>query len=172
MLKGIVDDPLLEGGHEGNKGALRMGMWVRVKRGLVVVGLLLALGLAGFAPGAALAAAKHGSEASTIVVEGNRRVDTDTVRSYFKAGPGGHLDAAAINAGIKALYASGLFEDIHISQQGERLVVSVVEAPVIDRVAFEGNYRMKDEQAAAGDPVEGARHAVASHGAAGRPAHR
>ena len=51
-----------------------------------------------------------------------------------------------INAGIKALYASGLFQDIHVTTQGDRVIVTVVEAAVIDRVAFEGNHRMKDEQ--------------------------
>ena len=84
--------------------------------------------------------------ASQIVVEGNRRVDTDTIRQYFKAAPGEHLDADKINAGIKALYASGLFQDIHVTTQGDRVIVTVVEAPVIDRLAFEGNHRMKDEQ--------------------------
>jgi outer membrane protein insertion porin family len=124
-----------------------MMRWVRVKRGLVVAGLLLAVGLFGLAPGAASAAPRERAAAATeIVVEGNRRVEADTVRSYFKAAPGERLDAAKIDAGLKALYASGLFQDIHVATQGNRLIVTVVEAPVIDRVAFEGNHRMKDEQ--------------------------
>jgi len=99
------------------------------------------------APGAALAAPRERAGAATeIVVEGNRRVEADTIRSYFKAAPGERLDAAKIDAGLKALYASGLFQDIHVSTQGNRLIVTVVEAAVIDRVAFEGNRRMKDEQ--------------------------
>ncbi len=31
-------------------------------------------------------------------------------------------------------------------QQGGKIIVTVVEAPVINRLAFEGNHRMKDEQ--------------------------
>lgn len=124
-----------------------MKMWVRVKRGLVVAGLLLAVGLFGLAPGAASAAPReHVAAATEIVVEGNRRVEADTIRSYFKAAPGERLDADKIDAGLKALYASGLFQDIHVATQGGRLIVTVVEAPVIDRLAFEGNHRMKDEQ--------------------------
>ncbi|HEX8829194.1 MAG TPA: outer membrane protein assembly factor BamA, partial [Xanthobacteraceae bacterium] len=122
-----------------------MKMWVRVKRGLVVAGLLLAVGFIGFGSGAAFAAPRQ-SAAAQIVIEGNHRVDADTIRQYFKPGPDGRLDADAINEGIKALYASGLFQDIHISRQGGRLIVSVTEAPVIDRVAFEGNFHVKDEQ--------------------------
>src|SRR5579859_2682038 len=128
-----------------------MMRWVGVKRGLVVAGLLLAVGVfgvaPGLAPGAASAAPRERAVAATeIVVEGNRRVEADTIRSYFKAAPGERLDAAKIDAGLKALYASGLFQDIHVTPQGNRLIVTVVEAPVIDRVTFEGNRRMKDEQ--------------------------
>jgi outer membrane protein insertion porin family len=125
-----------------------MNMWVRVGRGLVVACLLLGAGLVGFSAGTASAAPPDevGASASSIVVQGNRRVEADTVRSYFKVGPGEHLDAAKINAGLKALYASGLFEDVHITQSGGHLIVTVVEAAVINRLAFEGNHRMKDEQ--------------------------
>ncbi len=123
-----------------------MSGWV--KRGLVMVGLLLAVGSVGLNAGVAYAAPPAESSASsdTIVVEGNRRIEADTVRSYFKLGPGEHLDEAKINAGLKALYSSGLFEDVHISHVGGHVVVTVVEAAVIDRLSFEGNHRVKDEQ--------------------------
>jgi len=112
-----------------------------------VAGLLLGGVLLGFAPDAAFAApAETGATAASIVVQGNRRVEADTIRSYFKVAPGEPLDAAKIDAALKALYASGLFEDVRISQAGGRLVVTVVEAPVIDRLVFEGASKIKDEQ--------------------------
>jgi outer membrane protein insertion porin family len=112
-----------------------------------VAGLLLAGVCIGFAPGAAFGApAQSGVAADAIVVEGNRRVEADTIRSYFRVAPGERLDAAKIDAALKALYASGLFQDVHIAQSGNRLIVTVVEAPVIDRLAFEGNLKIKDEQ--------------------------
>jgi outer membrane protein insertion porin family len=125
-----------------------MDMCVRVRRGLVLAGLLLGVGIVGLGAGVAYAAppAEAGVSASNIVVQGNRRVEADTVRAYFKAGPGEHLDAAKIDAALKALYASGLFDDVHITQSGGRIIVTVVESPVINRLAFEGNHRMKDEQ--------------------------
>ena len=64
----------------------------------------------------------------------------------ISARPGDRLDAAKIDDGLKALYATGLFQDVRISQAGGRLVVTVVENPVINRVAFEGNKKVKDEQ--------------------------
>jgi outer membrane protein insertion porin family len=84
--------------------------------------------------------------ASSIVVEGNRRVEADTIRSYFRLAPGERLDAAKIDEGFKALYATGLFQDVRIGQSGGRLLVTVVENPVINRVAFEGNKKVTDEQ--------------------------
>lgn len=80
--------------------------------------------------------------ASSIVVEGNRRVDAETIRSYFGTGP---LTPMRISAGIDALYATGLFSDVNVSQQGGRLVVRVSENEVINRIAFEGNKKIKDE---------------------------
>jgi outer membrane protein insertion porin family len=108
--------------------------------GLAVGSLVLAWSMAG----APFAAAQKAS--ADIVVEGNRRVEADTVRSYFHPVPGERLDAAKIDAGLKALYATGLFQDVRIREAGGRLVVTVVEAPVINKVAFEGNKRVKDEQ--------------------------
>jgi outer membrane protein insertion porin family len=86
--------------------------------------------------------------ATTIVVQGNRRVEADDIRSRFALGPDHSLDAAAIDTGIKALYATGLFSDVKVARSGEHMVVTVVEAPVIDRVEFEGNHAVKDKQLA------------------------
>jgi outer membrane protein insertion porin family len=124
-----------------------MEMCVRVKRGLVVVSLLLGIGVAGLPVGVSFAApAETALTASNIVVEGNRRVDADTIRSYFKVAPGERLDAGKIDAALKALYGTGLFQDVRISQSGNRLIVTVIEAAVINKIAFEGNHRLKDEQ--------------------------
>src|SRR3982751_2568019 len=87
--------------------------------------------------------------AASIQVEGNRRVEVETIRSYFKPGPGGRLDQGRIDDGLKALIETGLFQDVRINQAGGRLVVTVVENPVIGRVAFEGNKKVKDEQLSA-----------------------
>jgi len=87
--------------------------------------------------------------ANSIEVKGNRRVETDTIRSYFKHGPGGQMTAEQENEGLKALIATGLFQDVQIDHSGGHLVVSVVENPVINRIAFEGNTKAKDEQLSA-----------------------
>jgi outer membrane protein insertion porin family len=84
--------------------------------------------------------------APRITVEGNRRVEADTIRSYFQVASGEALDPVKIDAAIKALYASGLFKDVAIERTADGLTVRVVEAPVIDRIQFEGNKSLKDKQ--------------------------
>ena len=81
-----------------------------------------------------------------IDVQGNRRIDADTVRSYFHAASDGRFDEAARDAGLKALLATRLFDDVRIERVGERLVVHLHEAPVLDRVAFEGNKKIQDKE--------------------------
>jgi outer membrane protein insertion porin family len=81
-----------------------------------------------------------------IAVLGNRRVDADTVRSYFHAGPDGRFDAAALDAALKALLATGLFDKVTIDRAGEHVIVHLSEAPVLGRVVFEGNKKIKDAE--------------------------
>jgi outer membrane protein insertion porin family len=85
----------------------------------------------------------------TITVEGNRRIDADTVRSYFHPAPDGRFDDAARNAALKALLATGLFDKVTIDRAGEHLVVHLTEAPVLGRVAFEGNKKIQDKDLSA-----------------------
>ncbi len=81
-----------------------------------------------------------------ITVEGNRRIEADTIRSYFRADARGRIDTAAADMALKALFDTGLFQDVRVKREGGRLVVTVVENPVISRVAFEGNKSVKDDQ--------------------------
>jgi outer membrane protein insertion porin family len=129
------------------KGALRMILWVQLLRGLGLVGTVLAGVVFGVAGGAIATSERAAAQAgASIVIEGNRRVEADTIRSYFRTGPGERLDNRKIDQAIKALYATGLFEDIRIRHVGGRIIVSVVENPVINQVAFEGNKKLKDDQ--------------------------
>ncbi len=122
-----------------------MNVGMRVRGGMLAALIMLATPVA-----ATLVASPAFAQAvSSIQVEGNRRVEVETIRSYFKPGPGGRLDQARIDDGLKALIETGLFQDVRISQPGGRLIVTVVENPVIGRIAFEGNKKVKDEQLSA-----------------------
>ena len=123
-----------------------MGLWVRV-RGLALAGLVLGGVVVGLGVASLVAADFAVAQTATsIVVEGNRRVESDTIRSYFRVGPGERLDSVKADEGVKALFATGLFADVRPRWEGGRLIVTVVENAVINRIQFEGNKRVKDEQ--------------------------
>src|SRR3954452_21052257 len=128
------------------RGALRMRLWVRWLRGLCLVGAILSGGVLSAGVGAVAGSTAALAQSSQIVVEGNRRVEAETVRSYFRTNAGERLDSYKIDQALKALYATGLFQDVRINQAGGRLVVTVVENQVINRLAFEGNKKVKDDQ--------------------------
>jgi outer membrane protein insertion porin family len=124
-----------------------MKFGLRVLRGGFAAALIMvALPVAFGATATLVSTQAQAQNAASIGVEGNRRIEADTIRSYFKPGPNGRLDAARIDDGLKALVETGLFQDVKINQAGGRIIVVVVENPVIGRVAFEGNKKVKDEQ--------------------------
>ncbi|HEX4411016.1 MAG TPA: outer membrane protein assembly factor BamA [Xanthobacteraceae bacterium] len=115
--------------------------------------------VAGCAAATAADAGDSHAADSAITVNGNQRIGADMIRSYFNAGSGGHFDAAALDDALKRLYATGLFKDVKIAHEGDRVLVMVVENPTVAVVAFEGNHKLKDEdlkkavQSKAGGPL-------------------
>jgi outer membrane protein insertion porin family len=128
------------------KGALRMKFGLRVRGGVLATLITFAMSTALPLTGVIVSSPAAAQTVNSIEVVGNRRVEVETIRSYFKPGPGGALDAGRVDDGLKAMIETGLFSDVKINRQGGRLVVTVVENPVIGRVAFEGNKKVKDEQ--------------------------
>ena len=86
--------------------------------------------------------AQNGQVVRQILVQGNERIEPSTVESYLTVRVGDAYDAQKIDESIKSLYATGLFDDVTIDPQGDVLVVKVVENPIINRIAFEGNKRL------------------------------
>ncbi|HRO00026.1 MAG TPA: outer membrane protein assembly factor BamA, partial [Nitrobacter sp.] len=124
-----------------------MNVGMRVSRGILLAALIAIAVPAAVAVTVPLVSSPAAAQTlSSISVQGNRRVELETIRSYFKPDPSGRLDQASIDDALKALIETGLFQDVRIDRAGGGLVVSVVENPVIGRVAFEGNKKVKDDQ--------------------------
>src|SRR6202011_3884163 len=136
-------------GHWNDKAALRMNFGLRVRGGLLAALMMFAVPAVATLAVLVVSSPAVAQTVSSIQVEGNRRVEVETIRSYFKPGPGGRLDQGGIDDGLKALIETGLFQDVRINQSGGRLVVTVIENPVIGRIAFEGNKKIKDDQLSA-----------------------
>ena len=86
-----------------------------------------------------IAAAEDSRVIESLRVEGTQRLEAETVLSYLTLAKGDRATAEKIDASLKALYATGLYADIHIRMEGAVLVVQVEENPIINRVTFEGN---------------------------------
>jgi outer membrane protein insertion porin family len=86
-----------------------------------------------------------GGTIAEIRIEGAERVEPETVKSYMTVQPGDPFDDVRIDRTLKALYATGLFSDVRLRREGNALIVKVTENPVINRIAFEGNRKLSDE---------------------------
>ena len=117
---------------------MRFVQWTGILMGAVL--------LLGMAIGAVPARAEDGGRIKSIVIQGTQRIEVETVKSYMTITEGDVYDADRVNRSLKALFNTGLFSDVAIRREGDQLVVRVVENPIINRIAFEGNKRIKDEQ--------------------------
>ena len=82
---------------------------------------------------------------SNIIIEGNQRVEIDTINSYLNISIGEQFDIDKLNNSLKNLYSTGFFSDVNIIRDGNIVIVQVLENPIINRVVFEGNNEIEDD---------------------------
>jgi outer membrane protein insertion porin family len=80
-----------------------------------------------------------------IRVVGNRRVEPETVRSYLQFTVGDPYDAGKVDGSLRALFGTGLFADVRIDREGGAVIITVIENPVVNQVAFEGNSEVDNQ---------------------------
>ncbi len=85
-----------------------------------------------------------------IEIIGNQRIERTTILSYLGVREGLPFNRYDIDRSLKALYATGFFADVQMKPVAEAsggavLQVKVTENPIINKVAFEGNKRISDE---------------------------
>ena len=117
----------------------RFGFIGLIAAAIVSLGFLQASGIRVISPAAAQA------RIAQVVVQGNQRIEADTVRSYMVVSQGDAFDPVRIDESLKALFRTGLFSDVQIFRQGSNLLVQVEENPIINRINFEGNREVDDD---------------------------
>ncbi|MBZ6378595.1 outer membrane protein assembly factor BamA [Pacificimonas flava] len=85
----------------------------------------------------------------SITIEGNERLEPETIVSYLGLSAGQQYDRLILDQALKSLYATSLFADATITDRGDGdLLVRVQENPVVNRIVLEGNERVKDDKIA------------------------
>ena len=80
-----------------------------------------------------------------IIVSGNSEVSAETIIAISGLSNSNNMSANSINEGFRRLSDSGLFQNVVLNPVGTRLIISVVENPIISNVDFEGNKIFKDQ---------------------------
>jgi outer membrane protein insertion porin family len=86
-----------------------------------------------------------GPSVQRIDVQGNQRIEESTVLSYMVIREGQPYTQALVDQSLKTLFATGLFADVQIEQSNGTVIVKVVENPIINRIAFEGNSKISQK---------------------------
>ena len=96
-----------------------------------------------------LAMLPNSAQAQTLIreiqIRGAERVEPATIESYLDLNVGDPMTRETLDSGLKSLFSTGLFADVTLTQQGSALVVDVLENPVINQIAFEGNDKVEDD---------------------------
>lgn len=86
-----------------------------------------------------------GQRINEIRVLGTERIEPSTVLTYMDVRVGDNMTEETLDRALKSLFGTGLFADVTLRQKGNVLEVTLVENPVINQVAFEGNDKISDE---------------------------
>ena len=111
---------------------------------LVTICLTLFSGIGHSSGVMGFSATAHAAVVRSISVRGNQRMDSDTIISYLTIRLATQFDQSDIDESLKQLFATKLFSDVSIYQNGNILIVEVDERPTVNQVFFEGNKRLKD----------------------------
>lgn len=87
----------------------------------------------------------YGDVVDSIGFEGLDRVDEAVVQDCLTITPHKDYSSKDVDDSIKALFNKGFFSDIKFIKKGNKLVVKCIEKPMIDKVAFEGNEAVSDD---------------------------
>lgn len=81
-----------------------------------------------------------------IEISGAQRIEESTIASYMDLKVGDIADEAARDRALKSLFATGLFADVKVKQTGSVVKINVIENPVINEIAFEGNEEIESQE--------------------------
>ena len=89
------------------------------------------------------------TQIDSIVVEGNKRVESEALLAVIKSKKGDGIDYDQLNADLRSIYKLGYFQDVSIETEkgpkGNIIIFRVKEKESIASISFEGNKKVKDD---------------------------
>jgi len=82
----------------------------------------------------------------SIAILGAQRLEPQTILSYITLRAGQPYSQAAADQAIKELYATELFANASLRNDGGNVIIELTENPVINRIILEGNKRLKNDK--------------------------
>jgi outer membrane protein insertion porin family len=116
-----------------------------------VAGLASSFSAQAQAPASSLAPQTGAAQPTPIIqgvlVRGSQRIEAGTVTSYLPLQPGMPADPELLDLSLKTLFNTGLFSDVSLEmQENGALLIDVKENPIVNRVIFEGNKKIKEDK--------------------------
>jgi outer membrane protein insertion porin family len=81
---------------------------------------------------------------SSISVDGNKRISTDTIVRLSKVQVGSAYSPTQLNSALQSIKKSSYFKTVNISLVNNILNINVIENPTINSISFEGNKSLND----------------------------
>ncbi|WP_440676830.1 outer membrane protein assembly factor BamA [Candidatus Pelagibacter sp. HIMB1587] len=77
-------------------------------------------------------------EIKDIQIKGNERISDETIILFSEFSIGNDITNKDLNEIVKKLYGTDFFNDVNVKILDQVLLITVAEAPIIDKVEFEG----------------------------------
>ncbi len=110
------------------------------------IGMFLLLGLALMNPGVA---ASESETVTSVVIEGNQRIEDAAIERILQTKPGDIYDEEALSEDLTAIYEMGYFDNVEVlsepEDEGKRVIFRVQEKPTVRKITFSGNSVYKDD---------------------------
>ncbi|KPQ08069.1 MAG: beta barrel protein insertion system outer membrane component BamA [Rhodobacteraceae bacterium HLUCCA12] len=84
----------------------------------------------------------------SVTVQGNQQIDAETIAGFARIARNRSMSAAELNDAYQRVAGTGFFRSVDFAPSGSRLIIRVQEYPILNRVNFEGNRRVDDEDLA------------------------
>lgn len=85
-----------------------------------------------------------------VKVQGNQRIEKDAILAVVRTRPGSVLDYEKLDKDLRDIYNMGYFSDVKIwlkdGKRGKIVIFIVKEKPVIAKIVFEGNKKIKEDK--------------------------